>query len=138
MQPADMRGAAAPEPNAPVRIVLIGQINAGKSSLLNALARETRSAVGPVPTTSAATEYLLDLENRPALSLVNMPGLDERTGLAGELLEQAQRADLIIWVASATQPARGPDRAGLDIFRAWANAQIAASAAGHSRAHAHR
>jgi uncharacterized protein len=121
----DMQAAAAPEQDAPVRIVLIGQVNAGKSSLLNALARETRSAVGPVPTTYAATEFLLDLENRPALSLVDMPGLDERKGLAGELLEQAQRADLIVWVASATQPARGPDRAGLDIFRAWAKGQIA-------------
>ena len=30
-----------------------------------------------------------------------------------------------MWVASATQPARGPDRQGLDDFRAWAKAQLA-------------
>ena len=30
-----------------------------------------------------------------------------------------------MWVASATQPARGPDRKRLDDFRAWANAQLA-------------
>jgi hypothetical protein len=45
---------------APVRIVLVGQLNAGKSSLLNAL------AVGPLPTTEGAAEYLLDPKERPA------------------------------------------------------------------------
>jgi predicted GTPase len=119
----DMSSAA--EPIAPVRIVLIGQVNAGKSSLLNALAQEIRSAVGPLPTTSSAAEYLLDLEGRPAVMLVDLPGLDERTGTASELLMQAERADLIMWVASATQPARGPDRQGLIDFRAWVNAQLA-------------
>ena len=48
----DVADAAAPA--APVRIVLIGQVNAGKSSLLNALAQEVRGAVGPVPTTARA------------------------------------------------------------------------------------
>lgn len=116
--------ASTAEPVVPVRIVLIGQVNAGKSSLLNAMAQEIRCAVGPLPTTSSAREYLLDMEGRPAVMLVDMPGLDERAEAAPELLVQAQRADLIMWVASATQPARGPDRKGLDDFRAWANAQL--------------
>src|SRR5437763_8788215 len=51
-----------------------------------------------------------------------MPGLGECT--AQELLTQAGRADLILWVASATQPARGPDRERLDEFRGWAKAQL--------------
>jgi predicted GTPase len=109
-------------PVAPVRIVLTGQTNAGKSSLLNALAQETRCAVGPLPTTSRVFEYQLELEGRPAVSLVDMPGLGERT--AHELLAQAERADLILWVASAAQPARGPDRQSLDHLRAWAKAQL--------------
>jgi uncharacterized protein len=114
--------AEAAAPVAPVRIVLIGQTNAGKSSLVNALAQETRCAVGPLPTTSRAVEYRLELEGRPAVSLVDMPGLGEWT--AQELLAQAGRADLIVWVSSATQPARGPDRQRLDDFRAWAKAQL--------------
>jgi predicted GTPase len=109
-------------PVAPVRILLIGQVNAGKSSLLNALAQETRCAVGPLPTTSRAAEYQLELQGRPAVSLVDMSGLGERTEPA--LLAQAERADLIVWVASATQPARGPDRQSLDDFRVWAKAQL--------------
>jgi predicted GTPase len=39
-------------------------------------------------------------------------------------LELAADADLILWVASATQSARAPDRAGLDAFRTWAKAQL--------------
>jgi uncharacterized protein len=112
-------------PLAPVRIVLIGQINAGKSSLVNAMAQEIRCAVGPVPTTSSAAEYLLELEGRPAVMLVDMPGIGEGSGTPPDLLAQAARADLIMWVASATQPARAPDRKGLDDFRAWAKLQLA-------------
>jgi uncharacterized protein len=108
---------------APVRIVLIGQVNAGKSSLLNALAQEIRSAVGPLPVTSNAEEYLLELEGRPTVEVVDMPGFDERA--ASELRAQAARADLIMWVASAMQPARGPDRKLLDEVRSWAGAQLA-------------
>jgi len=119
----DMADTVAPL--APVRIVLIGQVNAGKSSLLNALAQEIRCAVGPLPATSRAAEYLLELEGRPTVTLVDMPGLDERAESASELWAQAERADLIMWVASATQPARGPDRKRLDDIRTWAGAQIA-------------
>jgi uncharacterized protein len=122
-QERDMAGATAT--SIPVRIVLVGQVNAGKSSLLNALAQETRCAVGPVPTTSSAAEYLLNLEGRPTLILVDMPGIDERADGASELLVQAERADLIMWVASATQTAREPDRKRLADFRAWAGAQVA-------------
>jgi predicted GTPase len=114
---ADMGSTA--DPVAPVRIVLIGQVNAGKSSLLNAMAREIRCAIGPLPTTSSATEHLLEVEGRSAVMLVDMPGISERAETAPELLMQAERADLIMWVASATQPARELDRIGLEDFRTW-------------------
>jgi predicted GTPase len=110
-------------PLAPVRIMLVGQVNAGKSSLVNALAREIHCAIGPVPTTSRAAEYRLELEGRPAVSLVDMPGLGD--GVEEELRAQAERADLVLWVASAIQPARGADRQALDDFRARARAQLA-------------
>jgi uncharacterized protein len=71
------------------------QVNAGKSSLLNALAQDIRGAVGPVPTTARATEHRIELEGRPALTLVDLPGLGERPQTAADLLAQAERADLI-------------------------------------------
>lgn len=118
----EREAASSEEPLAPVRIVLIGQVNAGKSSLVNALAQETRSAVGPVPTTSRAAEYLLENEGHPAVSVVDMPGLGDRAD--ADMVAQAERADLLLWVASAVQPARGPDRQALDALRAWASAHL--------------
>jgi uncharacterized protein len=92
--------AAAAGPVGPVRLVLIGQVSAGKSSLVNALAQESRSAVGPLPTTARVAEYRLETAGRPAVSLVDMPGLED--GTEEEFLEQVERADLVVWVASAT------------------------------------
>ncbi len=117
--------AATAEADVPIRIVSIGQVNAGKSSLPNAIARESRGAVGPSPATSSAKEYLIDMDGRPCVLLVDTPGSDESAVTVSELISQAGRAHLIIWVAAATQPARGPDRKRLDDFRAWANAQLA-------------
>jgi hypothetical protein len=113
--------AATAEADVQIRIVSIGQVNAGKSSLPNAIARESRGAVGPSPATSSAKEYLIDMEGRPCVLLVDTPGFDESVVTVSELI--ACRPHHV--VASATQPARGPDRKRLDDFRAWANAQLA-------------
>jgi uncharacterized protein len=109
----------------PVRVLLVGQVSAGKSSLVNAMAAAVRAAVGPLPTTAHVSEHRLELEGRPAAILVDTPGLDEYLTKPEELLREAARADLIVWVASATQPARASDRKGLDAVRAWAKAQLA-------------
>jgi predicted GTPase len=114
--------AAQDAPLAPVRIVLGGQVNAGKSSLVNALAQEVRSAAGPLPTTTRSTEYRIERHGLPVVSIVDTPGLGN--GVERELRAQVERADLVLWVASATQPARSADRQAVDDFRAWARAQL--------------
>jgi predicted GTPase len=118
----EREAAAGDEPVAPVRIVLIGQVNAGKSSLVNALAQETRSAIGPVPTTSRVAEYRLESEGHPAVTLIDMPGFGD--GTEPDFMGEADRADLVLWVASSVQPARAPDRYSLDKYRAWAGRQL--------------
>lgn len=124
LRAAQERDAAdVASPVAPVRIMLIGQVNAGKSSLVNALAREIRCAVGPVPTTSRATEYRLEVEGSPVVSVVDMPGLDQ--SVEPEFRTQVARSDLILWVASATQPARDLDYQALENIRSGAEAQLA-------------
>ena len=123
-QDRDLAAAESPMPT-PVRVLLVGQVSAGKSSLVNAMSLAVRAAVGPLPTTAHVSEHRLELEGRPAVTLVDMAGLDEHLTKPDELLREAARADLIVWVASATQPARAPDRNGLDTVRAWANAQLA-------------
>src|SRR5262245_11652210 len=104
-QQRDMAGATT-DSVMPVRILIAGQVSAGKSSLLNGLAREVRGAVGPVPTTANAMEFLLDQDGRPSVALVDMPGLDGSPAVTEEFQRQAERADLVLWVASATQAAR--------------------------------
>ena len=94
-------------------------------SLLNALAQEVRGAVGPVPTTASASEFLLDQDGRPSVMLVDMPGVDGSAAVTEELLQQAERADLVLWVAAATQAARANDRTALDALRARGAAQVA-------------
>jgi len=119
----DMAGTET-APEVPVRILLAGQTSAGKSSLLNAMAKEVRAAVGPMPTTSGSAEHRVDLDGRPALVLVDTAGLSERPETAAGLLRQAERADLIVWVGAATQPARNVDKSGLDALRSWSRAQL--------------
>jgi uncharacterized protein len=122
-QQRDMAGATVGAV-VPVRILLAGQVSAGKSSLLNAMAQEVRSAIGPVPTTASAAEYMLDQDGRSCVVLVDMPGLDASTAATEALLRQAERADLVLWVAAATQPARANDRSALDDLRARGTAEL--------------
>ncbi|HEY7242443.1 MAG TPA: GTPase [Xanthobacteraceae bacterium] len=119
-QDLDLAGSGPPA-RVPVRVLLVGQVSAGKSSLVNAMAQAICAAVGPLPTTGQVLEHRLELEGRPAVTLVDMPGLGEYSTEPEELLREAARADLILWTASATQPARAADRNGLKTVRNWAN-----------------
>jgi predicted GTPase len=109
---------------APVRVLLAGQVNAGKSSLLNAMAQKVRCAVGPLPTTTDTTEHLLTVDERPTVVLVDMAGVGDSAAAADALAREVKRADLVLWVASAMQPARAPDKANPDRLRDWARAQL--------------
>jgi predicted GTPase len=115
---------AEPEPDVPVRILLLGQVNAGKSSLVNAMAGSARGASGPLPTTAGAVEHRLEPDGRPAVVLVDTRGLADQEDASAELQRLFARSDLILWVAAAIQPARHVDRTALDAFRSWANGQL--------------
>lgn len=116
-------GTVKADAASPVRVLLAGQVSAGKSSLLNAMAQEVRGAVGPQPTTAAATEHAIEVEGRPALVLVDTIGLTSGSEADEAFAEQLPRADLVLWVAAATQPGRAPDRRALDHLRGWAAAR---------------
>ena len=84
-------------------VVLAGQVNVGKSSLMNALLGRKRAIVTPYPgTTRDFLEEQLDLAGLPA-RLVDTAGLrqahdpveEEGLRLARELMAQA---DLVLWV----------------------------------------
>jgi uncharacterized protein len=108
----------------PIRVVLVGQINAGKSSLTNALAQETRSAVSILPATTTAAEYLIELKGHPSIVLVDTPGFNGASENEIDILGHIERSDLVLCVASTTQPARDLDQRLLASYRHWANALL--------------
>jgi tRNA modification GTPase len=91
-----------------VRTVIIGEPNAGKSSLLNRLVGRDRALVSPEPgTTRDYLEEFLTVGPH-VLRLIDTAGLNltptalEQRGME-KTFEQAAQADLFLWVADATK-----------------------------------
>ena len=92
-----------------VRAAIVGRPNVGKSSLLNALLRQSRAIVTPVPGTTRDTiEETLNLRGLPVI-LVDTAGM----GAAGDLVERLgmersrqalAAADLALFVMDGSQP----------------------------------
>jgi tRNA modification GTPase len=86
-------------------VVLLGAPNAGKSSLLNALARRPAAIVAPEPgTTRDLIEVRLDLGGYP-VTVVDTAGLRQAGGaIEAEGMrrarERATRADLVVWLTA--------------------------------------
>ena len=90
-------------------VVIAGPPNAGKSTLLNALARRPAAIVSATPgTTRDAIEVALDLDGVP-LTLVDTAGLRasseeiERIGM-DLARSKAEAADLVLWLSEASAP----------------------------------
>ena len=109
----------APPPTAsiPVRILIAGQVNAGKSSLTNALLGSIKSPVSELPTPGAIREFRINPDGRLDLVLLDSPGLAASDANLQTVLDQCDDIDLIIWVAQANNPARDLDAAALDEIR---------------------
>lgn len=102
----------------PLRMLVAGQTNAGKSSLVNALAAEAGAAVDVVPTTRAFTAHRITRDGLAGAEVVDSPGLDGATPAAiDEVVEQAAACDLVLWTVAAHRADREPDRAALAALR---------------------
>lgn len=97
----------------PLRILVLGQTGVGKSSLVNALSRETQAAVDVLPATSEHTAYELTYEGLPAALIIDSPGLEGSKNGLQRTLDVALDCDLILWVCAATRADREVDRAAL-------------------------
>lgn len=101
-------------------VVVLGAPNAGKSSLVNALARRDVAIVTPEPgTTRDLIEVRLDLDGYPA-TVVDTAGLRAAGGAVEaegirRARERAASADLVLWLVDLTAP---PGEAGTD-HGAW-------------------
>jgi tRNA modification GTPase len=123
-----------------LRIALIGPPNAGKSSLLNALAKRDVAIVSDIPgTTRDIIEVRLDLGGYP-VTLADTAGLRE----AGDRIEQegvrralarAEASELVVLVLDATadrRPSLSPDVEKRLCLTVWNKRDLAAHGAGES------
>jgi GTPase len=100
-----------PQPPAPVKIILVGKPNVGKSSLINALSHEERSIVHDTPgTTREALDTTITRDNEQFI-LIDTPGLhrkrkfrDDMEYLSALSAHHAMdRADVAVIVMDASQ-----------------------------------
>jgi predicted GTPase len=117
--------APPPAPAKPVvvSIALIGQVKAGKSSLINALLGERKAATDVLPLTSEVTRYELAAPGVPThLVLLDTAGYG-RAGAAADKLddtaEAVQSSDLLLLVTHARNPARKADVDFYARLRQW-------------------
>lgn len=102
----------------PLRIVVLGRVNAGKSSLVNALFGELVAATDVVPDlTTDIVPYRLERDDELRALVFDTPGFDSSSVDAKALDKVSLEADLLIWVTAADRPDRAEERARLDRLR---------------------
>lgn len=117
---ADLATAASDAMNAePLRIVIGGRRNAGKSSLVNALFGELVSATDMLgETTRSITPHLLVRDGITRALVFDTPGSDTGASSLQALRAACEDADLLVWVSPAHRPDREHERECLDALRA--------------------
>ena len=106
----------------PLRILVLGQVKSGKSSLINALFGEIRAAVDVVPRTRHVEPYVLERDGMPRAIILDTAGYENVEGSAdcfGELRDQILECDLLVLVCSARSAARAADRRLVDQLRTF-------------------
>jgi predicted GTPase len=112
-------GQAAAAAAEPLRIVLLGRANAGKSSLINALFGELKAATDLLPdTTAGITPYRLDRDGALQALVFDTPGFDGVQANRKALERATAGADLVLWVTVANRADRAAERERLDEIRA--------------------
>jgi tRNA modification GTPase len=98
----------------PRRVVLAGSPNVGKSTLFNALVRQDRALVSPVPgTTRDPVRETIAIEQVP-VELVDTAGVEDPRDLLEEMsIERTHKmlddADLVLFLFDAQAGAQGPE-----------------------------
>ncbi len=101
----------------PVRILIAGQVNAGKSSLVNALRGAVHARVSELPTPGGSKEFRFLDGHGLDLTFIDTPGVTSLESADPALTTACRDVDLIIWVAQANQPARQVDVIALGAIR---------------------
>lgn len=97
----------------PLRILVLGQVKAGKSSAVNAIFGETKAAVDAVPRTKGVVAYRLERDGVERGLILDTAGYEDVSSVAASLSQlksEVLRCDLILLVSSAVNSARDADR----------------------------
>ena len=100
----------------PLSVMVMGQVNAGKSSLVNSLKERAVAEVDVLPSTEGFHHFRMLLADELDIFLIDSPGLDGSAKTSKSLLREAVNADLVLWLCQANQPAKELDRQLLDQF----------------------
>jgi len=104
----------------PLRILILGQVKAGKSSLINAMFGQTRAAVDVVPRTRNVEPYLLERDGLHRAIILDTAGYEEpteTTAALDQMRKEIVQSDLVVLVSSAANASRDADRRLLDEIR---------------------
>ncbi|HEY2785571.1 MAG TPA: GTPase domain-containing protein, partial [Fimbriiglobus sp.] len=107
-------GRSEPE-RSTITLAIIGQVKAGKSSLINAILGDQKAVADVLPATDGVSRY--ELRDPTTLDLLDTPGYDQggpNDKEATAATAAAESADLILLVAPARSAARSADLIGLD------------------------
>jgi len=115
-------------------VMIVGPPNAGKSTLLNTLARRDLAIVSSIPgTTRDMIEAHLDLKGLP-VTFIDTAGLREaadeieRIGV-DRVIERASSADLVLWLSECGEEATAYSWA-CDMIRVWSKSDLRPAPAG--------
>lgn len=106
----------------PLRILVLGQVKAGKSSLINALFGETRAAVDVVPRTRHVEPFLLERDGIPRALILDTAGYEEASDSPSPfqgVKDHVLQSDVVVLACSARSASRAADRRLLDDLRAF-------------------
>lgn len=109
----------------PLSVMFVGQLNAGKSSLINALKQQCVAETDPLPATSGLHYHPMQLANGLEIYLIDTPGLDGKESTSKALLQEAVKVDLLLWVCQANQPAKALDKQFFDQWSAYFEQHLA-------------
>ncbi len=105
---------------APLRVLVVGQVKAGKSSVVNALFGEVRAVADAIPCTVGVEPYLLERDGQSRAIILDTAGYEEATNPLAPLLaakHEVVSCDLVLLVCAATSASRQMDRCLLDQLR---------------------